>query len=662
MSLRTRRAPPPGGSQAPLAKSSRDARKSKVGDKIKKRMSMRYADISAPQTTPDIPSMPSLTDIRVFEQERYGKASTSVEDFQEEQVREDPRAVDVKFLEQDDFDPDAYLKVKLANSTEAELKSLQSSLEASKAAAATDLQRNVFKNYAEFVVISKEISTLENDMLELKESLSEWKAMPSLLNIDDSNATSDRRRGNRNSIADLRTLYATQLQTLHTTVEGSAKFVPSIPGRHIVMEAENWWALNPATYKVEYAVHFVLLDDLLLVAKRRRKRSGTGGKLVAEKCWTLSEVTIQDVKDAADITHAIKIRRGKETHVYRADRSSDKKNILSTFRTSAEELATRRRKEREGEHERRRSVWTPDDNAPFVLGADADPLPPLPSRIFGQSAGNLAKDKQDKDARWITDFTDELSVAIALQEWDEAVNLIERGEAKLTTTPALEPKLTPLTSSLTSALLHALSDPTQHKAGVVHLTSLLLRLHAGPVARDTFLATRTEFIRKLTRTIRFEGDIGVYIGEFAMVMFTGIKHTADWYLASFREHDMASGLVQWAKEQLEIFAKMFRRQVYSTDVDQRAVQNSLQMTRTQSKRLLQDNGLDFSYLLEGLIAPPSSTPAPSTIPAPRTPQPPVPKLPPTAPLNTTPKVPKSPGPRPPRSNQRQPSISITRKP
>ena len=41
-------------------------------------------------------------------------------------------------------------------------------------------------SYAEFMMISKEISTLENDMLELKESLSEWKSMPSLLHIDDS--------------------------------------------------------------------------------------------------------------------------------------------------------------------------------------------------------------------------------------------------------------------------------------------------------------------------------------------------------------------------------------------------------------------------------------------------------------------------------------------
>ena len=37
------------------------------------------------------------------------------------------------------------LKVKLSNSTEAELKALQSSLEASKAAAIADLQKNVYE-------------------------------------------------------------------------------------------------------------------------------------------------------------------------------------------------------------------------------------------------------------------------------------------------------------------------------------------------------------------------------------------------------------------------------------------------------------------------------------------------------------------------------------
>jgi exocyst complex component 8 len=47
-------------------------------------------------------------------------------------------------------------------------------------------------------------------------------------------------------------------------------------------------------------------------------------------------------------------------------------------------------------------------------------------------------------------------------------------------------------------------------------------------------------MRKHVRAIRFEGDIGMYINDLSMVVFTGIKHTADWFLASFKENEVAS--------------------------------------------------------------------------------------------------------------------------
>lgn len=52
-----------------------------------------------------------------------------------------------------------------------------------------------------------------------------------------------------------------------------------------------------------------------------------------------------------------KIRHGKETHVYRTEAPADKKALLAQFRQVAEELSQKRRKEREGEHERRKSMW-----------------------------------------------------------------------------------------------------------------------------------------------------------------------------------------------------------------------------------------------------------------------------------------------------------------
>lgn len=104
----------------------------------------------------------------------------------------------------------------------------------------------------------------------------------------------------RSSIADLRVLYANQLQNLHAQIEGSSKFVPTVPGRHIVAEIDNIVALNPATYKVDHHVRFVLLDDSVLVARRRRRRNNAeSDKLVAERCWSLNEMLVLDTKDTA---------------------------------------------------------------------------------------------------------------------------------------------------------------------------------------------------------------------------------------------------------------------------------------------------------------------------------------------------------------------------
>jgi exocyst complex component 8 len=38
-----------------------------------------------------------------------------------------------------------------------------------------------------------------------------------------------------------------------------------------------------------------------------------------------------------------------------------------------------------------------------------------------------AKEKAEQDARWVGDWSDELTVAIALREWEKAVVLVEQG-------------------------------------------------------------------------------------------------------------------------------------------------------------------------------------------------------------------------------------------
>ena len=90
------------------------------------------------------------------------------------------------------------------------------------------------------------------------------------------------------------------MQSLHAQIEGSAKFVPTTPGRHVIAEMDGISALNAATYKPMTAVRFVLLDDAVLVARRRRRRNASeSDKLVAERCWSLNEMLVLDTKDTA---------------------------------------------------------------------------------------------------------------------------------------------------------------------------------------------------------------------------------------------------------------------------------------------------------------------------------------------------------------------------
>ncbi|TFK68248.1 hypothetical protein BDN72DRAFT_769553 [Pluteus cervinus] len=603
----------------------RDARKSRVDDKIKKRMSMRYADISGPTdlaVIPPMPSMPGLPsggklggmDGRMLRDQDEVVRNRTTEAQEAERVASD----DKRTLDKEDFDPDAFLKLKLANSTEAEIRSLQSSLRTAKDDTASELQHNVFKNYAEFVLISKEISTLENEMLELKDCLSEYKSVPSLLHVPDPTSTSSATLSTykRSSVADLRIMYFNQMQELHADIEGSAKFVPAVPGRHIVGEVDNVLALNAATYKVMGRVKFVVLDDSVLVARRRRRvaagegKSGKGnaneGKLVAERCWSLNEMLVLDTKDSPNMTNVFKIRHGKETHVYRTETPAEKRGLLAQFRQVADELSAKRRKEREGEHERRKSMWQGGgDRSTYFMSSDRMPQVPEWMADLTSKAGEVgddAKEKIERDSRWTNDWADDLTVAIALREWDKAVVLVEQGNAKLSTTPPLAAKLTPLMNQLTSSLLSSLSQPTNRKSTVIQLISLLQRLKAGAAARSVFLNMRTEVLRSHVRKIRFDGHIGSYVGDLATVYFTSIKHTADWFLASFKENEVASAFIDWAKHRIEEYAESFRRQVYVSDVEPQVIEEAIKLTHSQSRKLLQEYGIDFRFLFDEVLA------------------------------------------------------------
>lgn len=95
---------------SPAKNKEKDARKSRVDDRIKKRMSMRYADISEPTgaNVPDMPAMPLGLRPGIGGGARDdGPVPSSASIRRDGREREDPRAAEKRMLDKEDFDADA---------------------------------------------------------------------------------------------------------------------------------------------------------------------------------------------------------------------------------------------------------------------------------------------------------------------------------------------------------------------------------------------------------------------------------------------------------------------------------------------------------------------------------------------------------------------------
>ena len=50
-------------------------------------------------------------------------------------------------------------------------------------------------------------------------------------------------------------------------------------------------------------------------------------------------------------------------------------------------------------------------------------------------------------------------------------------------------------------------------------------------------------------------------------------------------NDICAGFIEWAREQMETYTEMFRKQVYGSDVDLKKAQDAIKITYLQSKRV-----------------------------------------------------------------------------
>lgn len=227
----------------------------------------------------------------------------------------------------------------LGDTNEEGIRSFYKSLLDAKHVVGGDLQRNVYRNYTEFVSISKEISNLDADVLSVKEYLNElksiWESFLAATHSTNSNNSNNLMKSiftspQANKMMS-ENIYRSQIMALWDNVEGSHRFIPRADNKHIVRECVNFYDINPKTLQRRHAVHLFLLNDCLLLARRR------ANKLVADFCWSIQNLTIVDIKDSQDLSNALRIVVYPETFIYQAEHIEDKLGLLNAYKRLIDE-------------------------------------------------------------------------------------------------------------------------------------------------------------------------------------------------------------------------------------------------------------------------------------------------------------------------------------
>nr|POE74046.1 exocyst complex component exo84 [Quercus suber] len=618
-----------------------------TSDLVKRRYSTRFA-VGAPvqdglaPPTPNVPVLPT----------QYGRPSTS----QARSPSHDGRPaesgppgqsklhVDARALKDPNLQAEKYVRSILGDASESDIRLYQDELQNLKLHTSTDLQHNVYQNRTQFIKISKEADKLKTEMRTLRVLMSELTgalghatsaAGGSELSNGNMLSVADRKRANRSSVANLEAMWSTHLQTLWKRVEGSQKYLPALPGRHIVMESQRWVELNAATWKPKRRVALVLLNDHFLVAteKKRADVLATGQNsvsparnnatnthnmvgqsqttLVADRCWALQDVGLADISSQAssnsnvganNIANAISIRSGTESFTYATSDNAAKASLIVAFRKAQEDL----RKQLAAEHgERERAL----DEFAVLSGRDSRSLKQAASSELLEGGGIgrsnsvlIDVDGRQQSLRWVESQIDGLDIDIALQRFEEAVARVEKlrkiaqsikgnAFAQDIILAKVNERAAKVASSIARQLVQTSSGTDRTKENV----AWLLRLGYEDMARTQYLQARTATIHLRTRQLPFTGALQPYLHALSYTTFTLILHTFRTFSGSFPAA-AGSAVVKWAKERLDEFNDVLARHLSSVEINGEVWQECLQTAREQAS-VLSEVGVDFTGLV-----------------------------------------------------------------
>jgi hypothetical protein len=420
----------------------------------------------------------------------------------------------------------------VADMSENDIREYQDQLRKAKHRTSAELQNNVYQNRTQFIKISKEAEKLKGEMRILKQLMAELTTtlgQTTSTQSQNGDAITARKAANRSSVANLEALWNTQLHQLWKRIEGSQKYLPAIPGRHVVWESRKWVELNAATWKARRRVHIILLNDHLLVAAEKKSRTEVSknpqekraaSEWRTSRCWPLQDVQLADLSPkskpggqeskSGNANNAINVRVGTDSFTYAVypGEEQNKIQLLSTYRKAVEDLRKSQEIEQEERGRAQDSINYFATRDPNIL-SKTDLMEGLSDTIANNRASMFVDvEGKQQSIRSVESQLDELDIDIALQNFESAVKKVEklkalsksiRGNAMAQSLVTY--KVNERATKLANMLIKQLVSTNNWISSVKQHVTWITRLGFEDRAREAYLEARGNLIKSRSRYV-----------------------------------------------------------------------------------------------------------------------------------------------------------------
>ncbi|KAJ3347938.1 exocyst complex component exo84 [Kappamyces sp. JEL0680] len=474
-----------------------------------------------------------------------------------------------------------------------------------------ELQRNVYRNYNEFVVISKEISKLEGDMISVRRVLGELKDVRDKFGMYGQEGTlsptvpvaEEKKVLKPEEIAKQKARDEAEMEArvvamkaMYKEIEGLQKALPELPSRELLLDGTSVriFEINASTYKQKDLVFIHVVSDAVVIAVWKKNMMSGKNRLVVEKWFAINEIGFIDMKDSPDMMNAFKILKGSETFMFRAETLQEKRTLLNIITKITSDLVAQKKLE----ITMAKSPVSPSMPATFATLAAKTPDGKRKAVQDGLS---------DADYRWLLELSDELDVLIAQRDFGQAVSHVEKARLIMSSCSGETPRLSILRSNieervttLSRLVSMDLTSPAATKTQIQEDIKRLQRLGLGDQARDIYLSSRSNTIKHRLRQLQFNGDIVSYMIDYSEIFFRLIKNTCEWFEVSFHDPSMASGFMKWIHEELVKFTVIFKKQTFGMRHEFHVMTDCI-VTATERCQELNSIGMDITATFENLI-------------------------------------------------------------